>query len=799
MSRFYKQATCIVFGLLLLSAINSNAQNIQSKINPGLLNKPWHARWIAAPNSSPDGFGVYHFRRDFNLTKVPSSFIVNVSADNRYKLYVNGKFVSDGPAKGDLAHWRFETIDLAPYLQTGHNVVAAVVWNEGRYRAAALQSVRTAFILQSNDSTHSFIDTNNKWKVKPDESYQPLPINRNEAGHYYFAVGPGLKIDGSKYPWHWNEIGYSDSDWANAKQFRPGVPRDGNLFGIVGGWQLVPRNIPPMVRKKETFKDIARTSDKSLDANGFIKGKKVIIPANSHIKLLLNQGYETTAYPVLNVSQGKGSRIRVIYAEALVDSANRKGNRNVIKGKHIRGYDDIFLPSGGDNQTFESLWWRTYRYVQLDITTGDKPLVLNNYYGIFTAYPFTVKASFTSNDQTLKNIWTVGWRTVLLCSHETYMDCPYYEQMEYDGDTRIEGLVSTYVTGDATLFRKAITLFNDSRLPDGLVQARYPASNVQIIPPFALYWVAMVHDYWMYTGDSTFVSQKLTPIRGVLEWFERHVDQEGLLGHMSGWNFADWAFKNRGMPAGAVEGNSSILTMEYIYALHLAADLNDHLGRSETAVYYRNLAKKLGKAVEKLCWDPGKKMFADSPKMKEFSQHANIMAVLDGLVTGKKARDLMERTMSDTSLIQTTYYYRFYLFQALKKTGLEDSFFKELKPWYFMLNQGLTTFAEQPPPTRSDCHGWSSSPLYEYLTMVAGINPAEPGFSRVSIAPHPGMLTNIEASMPSPKGKIELTWKKSGSRWTGQATLPPNVSGTFVWHGKTVELHPGRQRLEIRD
>jgi len=796
MSRFYKQGSCIILGLLLVSVINSNAQ---SKINPELFKQNWPAWWIAAPNGSPDGFGVYHFRRDFNISKVPLSFIVHISADNRYKLYVNGKFISDGPAKGDLPHWRFETIDLAPYLKTGHNVVAAVVWNEGKYRAAALQSYRTAFILQSNDSTTSFIDTNNKWKVLSDKAYQPAPISRKEAGNYYFAIGPGLKINGADYPWHWNEPGYSDSGWTNAKQIRHGVPRAGNTYDIYAGWQLVPRAIPSMVHRKEKFKKVVRSSNNSLDANRFIDGKEITIPAGSHVKLLLDQGYETTAFPVLDISEGKGSRIKVVYAEALVDSAGKKGNRNVIRGKHIRGYHDLFMPSGGSHETYESLWWRTYRYVQLDITTASQPLVINNYYGLFTAYPFKENASFASNNQSLKNIWTTGWRTVRLCSHETYMDCPYYEQMQYDGDTRIEGLVTSYVSGDPGLLRKAITLFNDSRLADGLVQSRYPAHDEQIIPPFAFFWVAMVHDYWMYTGDSTFVRQKLTPIRGVLEWFERHIDKEGLLGYMPRWNFVDWSFKNGGVPAGGRQGNSSILTLQYVYALQLAADMNDQLGRHETAIFYRNLAEKLGKAVEKLCWDPDRKLFADTPKMNEFSQHANVMAILDGLVTGKKARDLMERTMNDTSLIQTTYYYRFYLFQALKKTGLEDAFFKELKPWYHMLDLGLTTFAEQPEPTRSDCHGWSSSPLYEYLTMVAGINPAEPGFNRVNIAPHPGMLTDIEASMPSPKGKIELTWKKSGNRWIGQATLPSNVSGIFAWHGKTIELHPGSQRLEISD
>ena len=785
--------------VLLIGCTSLTTASAQSKINPELFKQSWPAWWISAPGSSHDGFGVYHFRKDFDLSSVPASFVVHVSADNRYKLYVNGTFVGDGPAKGDLPHWRFETIDLSKYLKPGKNIIAAEVWNEGRYRAAALQSYQTAFILQTNDSSQSFINTNDKWKVLADKAYKPIPIDRKEAGNFYFAIGPGLHIDGSQYPWQWSELSYDETDWDQAKQIRHGVPRAGNTHDIYAGWQLVPRTIPALERSGEHFEKIVRNSGNSLEVNGFIDNKEVTIPSNSHVRLLLDQGYETTAFPILDVSKGKGSRIKVMYAEALVDSSGNKGNRNDISGKHIRGYYDTFLPSGNEHEKYETLWWRTYRYVEMDITTGDQPLVINNYYGLYTGYPFKENASFSSNDPRLKNIWSTGWRTVRLCSHETYMDCPYYEQMQYDGDTRIEGLVTSYVSGDAGLLRKAITLFNDSRLPDGLVQSRYPAHDEQIIPPFALFWVDMVHDYWMYTGDSTFVSQKLTPVRGVLEWFERHLNENGLLGYLPRWNFVDWSFKNGGVPAGGREGNSSILTLQYVYALQMAADLNEQLGRPETAQYYAGLASKLSDNVKKQCWDSSRKMLADTPEMKEFSQHANVMAILDGLYTGQQAKDLMKRIMNDTSLIQTTYYYRFYLFQALKKTGLEKEFFNELGPWYHMLDLGLTTFAEQPEPTRSDCHGWSSSPLYEYLTMVAGINPAESGFRQISIEPHPGTLTNIEASMLSPQGKIQLSWKKSGNLWSGQVTLPKNVSGSFTWHGKTIRLHPGNQKLEVRN
>ena len=112
---------------------------------PDLLSKPWKAHWINVPNESLHDYGVYQFRKTFTLTTKPASFIVNVSADNRYKLFVNGKFVSLGPARGDIFHWNFETLDIAPYLQNGKNVIAAIVWNYGDMRPEAQISYQTGF------------------------------------------------------------------------------------------------------------------------------------------------------------------------------------------------------------------------------------------------------------------------------------------------------------------------------------------------------------------------------------------------------------------------------------------------------------------------------------------------------------------------------------------------------------------------------------------------------------------------------------------------------------------------------
>src|SRR6185312_8780385 len=121
----------------------------------------------------------------------------------------------------------------------------------------------------------------------------------------------------------------------------------------------------------------------------------------------------------------------------------------------------------------------------------------------------------------LQQIWKVGWRTAQLCAGELYFDYPYYKQLQYTGDSRIQALISLYVSGDDRLMRKAILDFHDSRTPEGLTQGRYPSNHLQIIPTFSLFWITMIHDYWMLRRDDAFVKQFLPAINEILNWFQQ--------------------------------------------------------------------------------------------------------------------------------------------------------------------------------------------------------------------------------------------------------------------------------------
>jgi alpha-L-rhamnosidase len=794
--------------LISLVCINLSAQTIQQlpveKINPDLLNGRWNAQWISHPMESLLDYGVFHFRKDFELKDHPKEFIINISADNRYRLYVNGKPVCFGPARADLEHWTFESIDIAPFLKPGKNVIAATVWNFGELKPWAQFSIKTAFIVQGNSFSEIIVNTDTTWKVIKDQAYTPAPASSKETSGQFVVVGPCDRVDAALYPWGWETPDYDDHSWLTPKTLDTAHPRG---VGTDINWELTPRVIPAMEQMHQRFATVRRISGAALP-EGFLGGKAALtIPANRKITILFDQEKLTTGYPELLVSGGKGGRLKLTYSESLFDVNGSKGNRNEIEGKSILGYSDYFLPDGNPNRLFRPLWFRTWRYLQMEIETSAAPLTINSFSSEFTAYPLKENAVFDSDRPDLKKIWNTGWRTARLCANETYFDCPYYEQLQYVGDTRIQALISLYVSGDDRLVRNAITNLNESQFYEGLTRSRYPSANPQIIPPFSLFWIDMVNDYWTLRNDPEFIKSFLPGIENVLGWFTRRIDKgTGLLGKVEYWNFVDWAtewaWNNEsgigGVPPGGMnDGNSSILSMQFAYALQKAAELFTYFGQSEKALYYSEIARQLTKDVYDKCWDESRGYLADTPGKKEFSMHAQIFGVLTNTIPENNQKAFVQRFMFDTSLIQPTMYFRFYLTQALKKAGLADKYTETLGLWNDMLQKGLTTFAENPDPARSDCHAWSASPDYDFLATVAGIRPGTPGFKTVEIEPALGGLNFIKGQMPHPAGMIIFDLKRKGTDGiSGEIILPEGLTGIFKWHGKTINLK-GKTEIEL--
>src|SRR5262249_35437348 len=316
-----------------------------------------------------------------------------------------------------------------------------------------------------------------------------IPTPFNVLPNSYYAAEPRERIDGSVFDWDWDapERG-PRSHWTKPSPIADATLRGGEL--VLNNWQLVADPLPAMERKLWPSGKIVRSHNVA-HAELFPE-TALSIPAHAQASILFDNGELTTAYPELTISGGRGASVRITYAEALKDAKGEKGNRNEIAGKDISGIYDEFLLDGVKDRTFAPLVWRTWRYLQIDITTRNQPLEVKNFRGWFTAFPFVERAKFSSDDPELSAIWSIGWRTARLDAHDTYMDTPYWEQLQYIGDTRIQALISYVVAGDDRLARQAIAAFDLSRMPDGITLSRYPTGLFQAIPTFSLMWVGML-------------------------------------------------------------------------------------------------------------------------------------------------------------------------------------------------------------------------------------------------------------------------------------------------------------------
>ncbi|RPJ35493.1 MAG: hypothetical protein EHM17_02565 [Verrucomicrobiaceae bacterium] len=309
----------------------------------------------------------------------------------------------------------------------------------------------------------------------------------------------------------------------------------------------------------------------------------------------------------------------------------------------------------------------------------------------------------------------------------------------------------------------------------------------------------MLHDYWRYRGDPAFLQPLLGTADGIMRWYERHLRADGLFDPVGWWSFTDWsAGWENGEPPGTYTGGSSVLALQFFCNADHAADLFEAFGEIERASHWRAVADRVRKAVAAKCYDPARGLIADTTEKQSFSQHANILAVLTETLPAIQWQPVMAKVTDDPSLTQTTFYFLFYPHRALRKAGMADRYLSLLQPWHNMIAPGITTFAEKPEPTRSDCHAWSACPNYDFLDLICGIGPAEPGFRSMHIESSLGNLTWASATLPHPQGLIEVRFERRGENGVMAAiTLPVGLHGEFAWSGKKVALKPGSQNIEL--
>jgi alpha-L-rhamnosidase len=783
------------------------------------------ARWVWHPDAGPQEPTVLAFRLPFKVDEA-TTVRLHVTADHRYELFCNGQRLGRGPERGDPAHWFHETYELE--LEPGDHLLAARAWwfpEDGS--PMAQMTVAPGFMLYAEGKLGQTLSTGSgAWEVCRIAAYGREPIEMRA----YYVVGWSFALDGAQYPWGWESDPATPAHWVAPKALRP--PVDG-LSSRYYSWEsaqrtldphLMPAMLPPMLEKPrqggrvryatwaetDGFLQVdpaAHDAELAAAIQAMLDGQEALrVAAGRSLRAVIDLEDYYCGYPELLTSDGAGAEITLGWTEALYEISEgrmpSKGNRDVVDGKLFYAPRDRFILEGGVSRSYDTLWWRAGRYLELTVRTGDAPVSIDGLAIRETRYPLERESTFASEDSRankppLDSVSPIMVRALQMCSHETYMDCPYYEQLMYAGDTRLEILATYVTTADPRLPLKACQLFDWSRSPDGLTKSRYPSQVPQVIAPFSLWWVSMVHDLYLWRDAETTVRELLPGVDSVLTAFAGYRDEAGLVSAIPGWSYCDWVPEWRaGWPPDSRHGANALINLIYLYALDRGIELHEAYGQRHLAAHWREVNTALRRAIVAAYWEDQRGMLADDRAHTCYSEHTQALAILTHLLDGERRERMIVGLLGADDLARTTIYFSHYLLEALREIGRVDLLIDKLDFWFGLQEKGLKTTSESPEPTRSDCHAWGAHPLYHYYASILGARPGAPGFRRVRIAPQFGPLTAIRGEMPHPTSDmLRFDLRREGDVLRGELWLPEGVTGELVWGDEERSLKSGYNPL----
>ena len=759
-------------------------------------------------NLADAGLTILKFRKSFDVADGDGTLVFDVSADERFVLFLDGRFVARGPNRGTVENWQYQTY-VAAGLKPGRHVFEAYVQRLGDFAPLAQLSYRGGFVFKANGAYDAKLTTG-----KADWEVGLVPGVRS-IGKAAGAWGTGTQFE---------IVGcgpYSGepTEWKKSVVVRGAAGSKGPQIygGRTSGWMLFPSQIPDQteypcvpghvkaVAKGAEFRSLHVYTEEETKETVDLS-KPFTVPANTKMQLAWDLGRYYCAYPDVTLSGGKDAKFAICFAEASHRGDTHKKTsepkaRDLIVGRYLPAFGDTFVSDGRKGAKFSAPWFRCGKWVRIDIATKDEPLTVDSVAIIESRYPVEMKSVFSApDDQSLGAIREISARAMQMCCHEMLFDCPFYEQQMYPGDTRVQLNVLSAMSRDDRMVKRAMEIYDLNTRDDGQCPFNFPTRGTQEGASYTLCYLLMYGDYVMNHADREWLRARVPGLRKSMAGMEYYENKDGLLEDIPGWNFMDWVvgWDGDGTAPGCRfgDGVNAELNLYWNLAMRSAASVERALGNELQAKYWEEKSEKLKRAIVKAFWDEKRGIFADTPAKNNFSEHAQALALLGDVLPKDKAETVFRHLVEDKDLKRCTVYFSYYLFETYFKFGRGDLFLKRLDLWRDYVKKGLTTTQEAPDSgkngqneSRSDCHAWGAHPIWFMQTGLAGIKPAAPFFEKVRVAPCPGGLKSLKATHPHPKGWIEVDLKFDGDKATGMVITP--VPGTFEFGGKTVELKAG--------
>ncbi len=610
------------------------------------------------------------FRKKFSLDSFKTA-VINITADDYFKLYINGKFVMQGPPPSYPNAYLYMQKDVSEYLRSGENVIAVHTYYQGLInRVWVSGDLRESFWCELLVDGKIQDSSDESWKCSDHTAY-------SACGVFGYDTGFAERYDGRAKEVGFEKIDYNDEAWQNASVYEN------------ADYKLKKSPIKPL--------DVYYVKPNDVRKNG-----------NAYF---LDFGREYAGQLYAKAKGNSGEEIVLRYGEELTDENKVRYNlRCNCK------YEERWILSGGADE-LNQFDYKAFRYAEMVVPDG---AVITDIKMLVRHYPFDKKAVYRSINADLDKVLRLCEDTVHFGTQEVFVDCPTREKGQYLGDAFISGRAQAILNGDATLLKKAIVDFCNSAFISQGIMAVSTSSFMQEIADYSLLFAPLVLWVYRFDGDKEFLNHVYPYVKGAFEYFCKYENESGLLeGVTEKWNLVDWPENLRDgydfpltNPIG--KGVHNVINAFWIGFLKSFDEISEILGFTTA-----NKAETAEKCYIEAFFDKNIGLFCDSEKKAHSAIHSNVLPLYFGIKKDddtfiKNAIGLIEKK----KLTSMGVYMSYFALSALKK---KDEYEKAVtlatdeKAWLNMIAQGGTSafeaWGKEQKWNTSLFHPWAVAPL----------------------------------------------------------------------------------------
>jgi hypothetical protein len=446
----------------------------------------------------------------------------------------------------------------------------------------------------------------------------------------------------------------------------------------------------------------------------------------------------------------------------------------------------------------------SFSTVNIQVSNVTTPTVIEDVRASFVSYPVSYVGSFETSDADLNRLWKASRWATQISMQTHHLDSPHHQEPISDpGDYLIESLENYYAFGEPWLARQDLRKF-------AAILRNCDYYNFHT--SYSLLWLQMLLDYYDYTGDLDLVKELAPVARGLLDRFTGWRGKNGLISEAPNYMFMDWVniagIACHHPPAVIGQG---YMTAFYYRGLADARRIAELTGDRASALRYEQLRREVAGAFQRELWDPKKGLYRDgrpfqtsvSPSqwlpadtaIETFSPHVNSLAVLYDLAPASEQQPIMERVLAESPLNAQPYFMHF-IFAAIAHASLFEKYgVSQMRRWQIHPDSGTAT---EMWDSGDYSHGWTGTPLIQMSARILGVQPSAPGFRRVAIRPTPSGLEWARGVVPTPHGKLEVSWQRSTREFHLHIIVPQNVKADVSLPlGGPIQLDGKRVRTAV--